>query len=130
MEAGDLKAMREALVKIYHEIRSYCNDYGAGESHESLVDRIVDDPPDYTCYRDSILEIDKIVEAALAKPPRACDVMSQEDLTRTVISGFKKSLGIGQENQLVSQLAEAAISAAIKCAYDTQLVSKVEGGAK
>ena len=68
-QVGYMAAMREALVKIYHEIRSYCNDYGAGESHKSLVDRTVDDPPDYTCYRDSILEIDRIVEAALSAPP-------------------------------------------------------------
>lgn len=79
MQANDNKVMREALVKIYHEIRAYCVDYGAGESHESLVDRTVDDPPDYTCYRDSILEIDRIVEAALAKPPRQCDVGTAED---------------------------------------------------
>ena len=78
MEANN-RAMREALLKIYREIRSYCFDYGEGESHKSLVDRIVDDPPDYTSYRDSILEIDRIVESALAEPPRNCDVGSAEE---------------------------------------------------
>ena len=68
-------------------------------------------------------------KSAVAKPPRACDVMSQEDLTKVIISGFMKSLGIGPENQLVRELAVAAISAAIKCAYDTQLVVK-KGGEK
>ena len=97
--------MRKALVKI-----------------KDINDRRPHDAAGY--------EINDIIDAALAKPPRACDVMSQEDLTRVVISGFIKSLGIGPENQLVSQLAEAAISAAIKCAYDTQLVSKGEGGEK
>ena len=71
---GNAAAMREALVKIYREVRSYCYDYGAGESHKSLVDRIVDDPPDYTSYRDSILEIDRIVDAAIAAPARNCDL--------------------------------------------------------
>lgn len=64
METNNNK-LREALVKIYDEIRSYCPNYGAGESHSSLVDRALNDPPDHTCYRDSILKIDSIVEAAL-----------------------------------------------------------------
>lgn len=76
---GDAAALREALIKIRNEIRSYCYDYGAGESHKSLVDRILDDPPDYTCYRDSILEIDGIVDAALAKPARNCDRFRTSD---------------------------------------------------
>lgn len=76
---GNAAKMREALVKIYNVIRSYCFDYGAGESHESLVDRILDDPPDYTSYRDSILEIDRIVEAALSEPRRNCDVGTAEE---------------------------------------------------
>ena len=71
--------LREALVKICNEIRSYCDDYGAGESHKSLVDRTVNDPPDYTCYRDTILKIDSIVEAALAEPVRNCDVGTAEE---------------------------------------------------
>ena len=119
MEASNMKAMREALencAKMGEQI-----DYQLGSSDETVY-----------AFRDERClghNISECARAALAKPPRACDVMSQEDLTKVVISGFMKSLGIGPENQLVSHLAEAAISAAIKCAYDTQLVSK-EGGAK
>ena len=70
---GNAAEMRKALIKIRNEIRSYCYDYGDGESHKALLDRIMNDPPDYTSYEKSILEIDRIVEAALAAPPRNCD---------------------------------------------------------
>lgn len=124
MEANNNKAMREAL-------ESFCT---ITESDVQELVRLSKRLIDEDIYGGGIIQnlvsdIGK-ARAALAKPPRACDVMSQEDLTKVVISGFMKSLGIGPENQLVSQLAEAAISAAIKCAYDTQLVSKEVEGAK
>lgn len=122
MEASNMKAMREALENCANMGEQI--DYQLGSSDETVY-----------AFRDERClghNISECARAALAKPPRACDVMSQEDLTKVVISGFMKSLGslgIGPENQLVSQLAEAAISAAIKCAYDTQLVVK-KGGEK
>lgn len=79
---GNAAALRDALVKIYREVRSYCIDYGAGESHMSLIDRIVDDPPDYTSFRDSILEIDRIVEAAFSAPARNCDKFADAESAR------------------------------------------------
>ena len=109
MEANDMKAMREALTLCYRII------------HCAMTAGVIN--------RDDANKAMDAYHAALAKPYRACDVMSQEDLTKVVISGFMKSLGIGPENQLVSQLVEAAISAAIKCAYDTQLVVKKGEGA-
>lgn len=119
MEANNMKAMREALENCANMGEQI--DYQLGSSDETVY-----------AFRDERClghNISECARAALAKPPRACDVMSQEDLTKVVISGFMKSLGIGPENQLVSELTVAAISAAIKCAYDTQLVVK-KGGAK
>lgn len=116
-----MKAMREILLDIKSEAETTLEyrDYPiAGDPGERGYCKAVD--ADYL--------VEKCNEA-LSAPPRACDVMSQEDLTKVVISGFMKSLGIGPENQLVSRLAEAAISAAVKCAYDTQLVSMGEKGA-
>ena len=107
MEANDMKAMRDALAKV----------------KEWMAHRIATGGFEFSATFPTMLE--DVVLPALAKPPRACDVMSQEDLTRVVINGFMKSLG--QENQLASELVRAAISAAVKCAYDTQLVSKGEG---
>lgn len=55
MEGNQMK-MREALVKIRRELNSYC-----------------------TCLRDSFLEIERIVAAALSAPPRQCDVGTPEE---------------------------------------------------
>lgn len=55
MEGNQMK-MREALVKIRRELNSYC-----------------------TCLRDSFLEIERIVAAALAAPSRQCDVGTAEE---------------------------------------------------
>lgn len=116
MEANDMKAMREALEFADKELRMATESDKYGDDLVYLIG----------CMR----TVATACRSALSAPPRACDVMSQEDLTKVVISGFMKSLGIGQENQIVSQLVEAAISAAVKCAYDTQLVSKGEEGVK
>lgn len=66
---------------------------------------------------------------ALSAPPRACDVMSEDDLTKVVTDSFMKSLETRPEFNIggIKTMVIAAISAAIKCAYDTQLVSKTEG---
>lgn len=71
MEGNQMK-MREALEKIRRELNSYCNDC-------TLPDRMTEDPPDYTCLRDSLLEIERIVDAALSAPPRNCDVGTAEE---------------------------------------------------
>jgi len=76
--AGNMAAMRKALQRVCYETRSYCSDFGAGESHKSLAKRMIEDPPDYTCLRDSILEIDRIVDAALSSPARNCDRFGDE----------------------------------------------------
>ena len=112
MEANNMKAMREALAGLIDGICFHCD--------------LSEDCKGTPC------EKMQKAKAALAKPPRACDVMSQEDLTRVVIRGFMKLLEARPEFNIVGAkaLVEATISAAIKCAYDTQLVSKVEGGAE
>lgn len=71
MEGNQMK-MREAMVKIRRELNDYCNDC-------TLLDRMIEDPPDYTCLRDSILEIERIVDSALSAPPRQCDVGTAEE---------------------------------------------------
>lgn len=69
---GDAAAMREALEKIRRELNVYCNGC-------TLLDRMTEDPPDYTCLRDSLLEIERIVAAALSAPARQCDVGTAEE---------------------------------------------------
>lgn len=64
---GNVAAMREALVKIRRELNDYCNGC-------TLPDRMAEDPPDYTCLRDSLLEIERIVADALSAPARNCDL--------------------------------------------------------
>ena len=69
---GNQQKMREALVKIRSELNCYCNDC-------TLLDRMTEDPPDYTCLRDSLLEIERIVDATLSSPPRQCEVGTAEE---------------------------------------------------
>lgn len=73
-----------------------------------------------------------VVEEALEKPPRACDVMSQEALTKVVTNGIVASIESRPDLTIVGAkaLIEVVVSSAIKCAYDTQLVSTKEGEAK
>ena len=66
-ERGNVAAMRDALTEIRCELNGYCNGC-------TLLDRMTENPPDYTCLRDSLLEIERIVEAALAVPPRNCEM--------------------------------------------------------
>ena len=68
---GNVQMMLDAMLKIRRELNTYCNGC-------TLIDRMTENPPDYTCLRDSLLEIDRIVESALSAPPRNCDVMSVE----------------------------------------------------
>ena len=109
---GNNKEMCEALVKIYNEVRSYCADYGAGESHESLVDRTVNDPPDYTSYRDSILEIDRIVEAALAAPQRNCNV-------GTIDEQYKRFKNFCRTHQFISDDSEDGFPPVYVCSNES-----------
>lgn len=69
---GNRQKMREALVKIRRELNSYCDGC-------TLLDRMTEDPPDYTCLRDSLLEIERIVAAALAAPARQCDIGTADE---------------------------------------------------
>lgn len=62
LKTGNAAEMHDALVKIRRELNTYCNDC-------SFIDRMIEDPPDYTCLRDSLLEIERIVAAALSAPP-------------------------------------------------------------
>lgn len=72
------------------------------------------------------------VKAALSVPPRACDIMSEADLSKVVTSGIVASIEPRPELNTVGAktLIEIAVASAIKCAYDTQLVSTKEGVAK
>lgn len=118
MEASNMKAMRDALETVRDA--HYVGEDNNGDGYEGF-----NVEADDGTGRPLIC----VVEEALEEPPRACDVMSQEDLTNVVTSGFLKSLEARPEFNIVGAkaLVEAAISAAIKCAYDTQLVVKKEG---
>lgn len=72
------------------------------------------------------------VKAALSVPPRACDIMSEADLSKVVTSGIVASIEPRPDLNTVGAktLIEIAVASAIKCAYDTQLVSTKEGEAK
>lgn len=65
--------------------------------------------------------------ARLGEKPRACDTMKAEDLIDVVRSGVMTSIGPTINGEGVSQmdaksLVDAAVSTAIKCAYETDLV--------
>lgn len=73
--AGNAAAMHKALAEIRRELDSYCNG-------RTLLARMTEDPPDYTCLRDSLLEIERIVDSARSAPPRNCDVGTAEEQAR------------------------------------------------
>lgn len=56
-------------------------------------------------------------------PPRACDVMSQEDLTKVVTDGILHSLETRPDLNIIGaeDLVKVIIATTIKCAYDTEL---------
>ena len=107
MEANNVKAMREALAAALPIMRN-CP---------------------FTHYDDvGVDEVADAMESALAAPPRACDVMSKEDLTKVVTNALRHSLAKTPEFTWAESLVEAVVASAIKCAYDTQLASKEEEG--
>lgn len=72
----------------------------------------------------------KRINEALATPPRACDLMSEEELTKVVTNGVMASIQNSPNLSIVGgeKLVEILIATAIKSAYDTQLKSKTEVG--
>ena len=58
--SSDTAKLREALLAIMVEIAGYCHD------GEPIVERLTENPPDYTLLRDSIIEISRLAKAALA----------------------------------------------------------------
>lgn len=53
--------LKKTLEKIRCEVSSYFfNDYPV-ESHEKFVDLFLEDPPDYTTLRNTLLELDSIL---------------------------------------------------------------------
>ena len=69
---GNSAAMHKALAEIRRELDYYCNG-------RTLLARMTEDPPDYTCLRDSLLEIERIVDSARSAPPRNCDVGTADE---------------------------------------------------
>lgn len=67
-------------------------------------------------------------QAALAKPPRACDLMTEEELLLVVSRSIVASVSARPElnEEWIKSLVVAAVAAAIKCAYDTELKSNKE----
>ena len=78
-------------------------------------------------YEEMANALDK-AKAALAKPPRACDLMTEEELSRVVSRSIVASVSSRPElnEEWIKSLVGAAATAAIKCAYDTQLKSSKE----
>lgn len=72
----------------------------------------------------------KRINEALAAPPRACDLMSEEELTNVVTNGVMAQIQNNPNINIVGgeKLVECLIATAIGCAYDTQLKSKNEVG--
>ena len=106
-----MKAMRDALVQIIHLTLDTDDDEGVA-------------------WNEAISEkVRWLANEVIDMPPRACDVMSEEDLTKVVISGFMKSMESHPEfyNVGPKTLIEVAVTVAIKCAYDTKLASKEKG---
>lgn len=107
MEANNVKAVREALANSNGLLEELAL---IGEWGESAQEQIAEN------------------NAALAKPPRACDLMTEEELSRVVSRSIVASVSARPElnEEWIKSLVGAAVTAAIKCAYDTQLKSSKE----
>ena len=122
MEASNMKTMREILLDIKSDAETTLEyrDYPiAGDPGERGYCKVVD--ADYL--------IEKCNEA-LSAPPRACDVMSKEDLTKVVTNAMSHALAKIPEFTIdwAKPLFEVVVASAIECAYDTQLGIKKEEG--
>lgn len=108
MDANNINEMREALSDIIDRIDQWRND---GSIEHWQYSQLFD-----------------IADAALASPPRACDLMTEEELARVVSRSIVASVSSRPElnEEWIKSLVDAAVTAAIKCAYDTQLKSSKE----
>lgn len=107
-DAGNEAAIREALSDIIDRIDQWRND---GSIEHWQYSQLFD-----------------IADAALASSPRACDLMTEEELSRVVSRAIVASVSSRPElnEEWIKSLVGAAVTAAIKCAYDTQLKSSKE----
>ena len=110
--AGNAAAMREAL----EHVEKLAREFAAGNYYVSGFPKMLLDA----------------IRPALAAPPRACDIMPEENLIKVVSSGIMQSITSRPEFNFeeLKALVEAVAASAIKCAYDTQLISKgaTDGG--
>lgn len=108
MDANNINEMREALAGLIDGICFHCD--------------LSEDCKGAPC------EKMQKAKAALAKPPRACDLMTEEELSRVVSRNIVASVSSRPElnEEWIKSLVGAAVIAAIKCAYDTQLKSSKE----
>ena len=106
MEVNNVNKMREALMQFV-------------DAYENTS---------YTLCLENLRTPYEKAKAALAKPPRACDLMTEEELSRVVSWYIVASVSSRPElnEEWIKSLLDAVVTAAIKCAYDAQLKSSSE----
>lgn len=121
LAVGNTAALREALEVIVRDAIAAEEELGSEYGADT-------DPWGY------IADMKDTARLAIAAKPRACDLMSEEDLTKVATNGIVSSVlempelkYIGEGiRKLIGAIVMAAVASAIKCAYDTQHVSKKE----
>lgn len=111
METNNINEMREAVEGIKNSANGALTALAIGNYPASFLWDII-----------------RKCEAVLAMPPRACDLMTEEELSRVVSRSFVASVSSRPElnEDWIKSLVDAAATAAIKCAYDTELKSNKE----
>lgn len=104
MEASSTKVVGNnvKLRKAYEFAEEFLRDYGTDwKLHNILCD---------------------MLKSALAEPPRACDLMTEEELSQVVSRSIVASVSSRPElnEEWIKSLVGAAATAAIKCAYYTK----------
>lgn len=108
---NNMKAMREAIDGIKNTANSALTALSIGNDTSSFLWNII-----------------RQCDTALASSPRACDLMTEEELSRVVSRSIVASVSSRPElnEEWIKSLVGAAVTAAIKSAYDTQLKSNKE----
>lgn len=119
LAVGNTAALREALEVIVRDAIAAEEELGSEYGADT-------DPWGY------IADMKDTARLAIAAKPRACDLMSEEALTKGITNGIVSAIESRPELNVVGArvLIEVAVASAISCAYNTQLISTKEGEAK
>ena len=127
-ERGGAAKLREAMKAIRKEVYLYAIEED-NQDFAHLHEAMLDNPPEYKDLRDSFLAIAHLVDAALAAPPRNCEVGTVEEQSQKFDAFCDANKYVGDDGANWCSRTCPCYND-INCGVDWAQMPYEEGGAK